>query len=205
MSPTARRRRGSAEQYSSIHSLTAWQRAPARPLSMRPLTVSAIWVPKMTATSMPSRSMSSRRSTGSVMPGRPFRASAVMGPDTPGPGPSLAGQIRPSSSSRLPPRLSLSRTGASALYFSGSQGLKSMSPSLTWPSASMTRVRVKSSMNRAPFERPIHYRYYCCRFCVKMPRGSRRRRDVRDRRLAQAPPFPWTWTRTLRPCSRSRT
>ena len=98
---------------------------------MIPFTVSATCVPKITATSMPSRSMSLRRSLGSIMPGRTLRASSVMGPVTPGPGPSVAGQMRPSSIRRLPPRLSLRRTGASDLYFSGSQGLKSMSPSLT--------------------------------------------------------------------------
>ena len=61
MRPTARRRRGSAEQYSSSHSFTAWQSAPDRSPLMSPLTVSAIWVPKSTATSMPSASMSFNR------------------------------------------------------------------------------------------------------------------------------------------------
>jgi hypothetical protein len=96
MRPTARRRWGSAEQYSSSHSFTAWQSAADSSPLMSPLTVSAIWVPKSTATSMPSVSMSFKRWTGSIMPGRPLRALSVNGPVTLGPGPWAVPQIRPS-------------------------------------------------------------------------------------------------------------
>ena len=146
INPTARSRLGSAEQYSSNHSFTTRHNAAANSPLMRPFTVRAMGVPNRMATSMPSRSMSLRRSTGSVIPGRDLRAFSVNGPVTPGAGPCEGDHTLPSIRLRVYPRLSLTLTGACERHFSGKRLAKSILPSDTWPSASMTRTLSKLSM-----------------------------------------------------------
>ena len=80
------------------------------------------------------------------MPGRDLRAFSVNGPVTPGAGPCEGDHTLPSIRLRVYPRLSLTLTGACERHFSGKRLAKSILPSDTWPSASMTRTLSKLSM-----------------------------------------------------------